>query len=167
MVVKTDTKRASVRLTGCRVSSHHVADVRRANDRARRREHRPPVHRHRTTIVVHRPRVYASAIEWTSYLRGSILLLLPRIGWLRCLRQRGDHGALLVGLAELRARALRHVLRDEQQSWVELATAHVCRFLWCHTSTVIGGGARPTGLAEHVRAVRAPRLIRRLVAASE
>ncbi len=95
-----------------------------------------------TTIVVHRPRVYASAIEWTSYLRGSILLL-PRIGpqhpwaaivgWLRCLQQRGDHGALIVGhreasepedFAELRARALRHFLRDEQQAWVELATAH-------------------------------------------
>jgi len=95
-----------------------------------------------TTLLVHRPQVHTSEPPWTGYLAGSVLLL-PRVGphhpwaplvaWLRHLQQHLDHGGLLVGhreasepaeFAGLRARALLHFLRDEQQDWVSLASAH-------------------------------------------
>ena len=95
-----------------------------------------------TTLVVHRPKVYTSEPAWTSYLPASVLLL-PRVGphhpwaalvaWLRHGQQHLEHGGLIVGhreagepedFGELRARAVLHFLRDEQQAWIELAAAH-------------------------------------------
>lgn len=97
---------------------------------------------HPTTVIIHRPCVYTSTAEWTSYPLQSVMLLphcdvqhpwAAITGWLRCLQQRPDHGALIVGhraesepegVAYLRARALSHFLRDERQEWVEFAAAH-------------------------------------------
>lgn len=105
-------------------------------------ERQPVVTGQWTTLLVHRPRVHTSEPAWTEYLPRSVLLL-PRVGphhpwapvvaWLRHLQAHMDHGGLLAGHREvdepeafggLRARALLHFLRDEQQAWVAIASEH-------------------------------------------